>query len=102
MKIVKIFVERKLNNDDKKLKLYSLEQKTITIKFLYVEKFLLRIKKELNKVVHQFKPQFKLNYISYSSFKIGQLFRKSLGRIPFHHKSHVSHHISWTIVYWPN
>ena len=70
------------------------EQKTVATKLLYNRKFSSCIKKELNKIVHLFKPQFKLNYITYSSFKMGQLLRKSLGRISFHYKSHVVYHNS--------
>ena len=75
MKIIKVVIEKKSNDDDKKLKSYGPEQKTITIKLPYFGICSSRIKKEFNKVVHQCKPQFKLNYITYSSFKIGQLFR---------------------------
>ena len=55
MKIIKILIEKKLNDDDKKLKLYCPEQKTVSVKLPCIGKFLPRIKKELNKVVHQLK-----------------------------------------------
>ena len=52
-----MFIEKKLNDVDKKFKLYGSEQKTITLKLPFIGKFLAQINKELNKVVHQFKTQ---------------------------------------------
>ena len=44
MKIIKTFIEKKLNGDEK-LKFYGSEQKTVTIELSYIEQFSSRIKR---------------------------------------------------------
>ena len=46
------------------------------------------------KILKDYRPYTKLRLISYPSIKIGHLFKKSLGRVPFSYTSNVVYKIS--------
>ena len=64
------------------------------MKLPYVGKYSARIKRDLLKILKDYKPYMKLRFISYTPIDIGCLFRKSLKRIPFRNTSNVLYNIS--------
>ena len=77
-----------------KLKTYGPEFKCIFVKLPYLGKFSARIKRDLIKIFKDYRPHLKLCFISYSSNKIGNLFRKLLGQIPFRYTSNAVYKIT--------
>ena len=55
---------------------------------------ILRIERDLMKILKDYRPYMKLRFISYMPINIGCLFRKSLERIPFRYTSNVVYKIS--------
>ena len=70
------------------------EPKCIFVKLPYLGKFSARIKHDLIKIIKDYRPHLKLCFVSYSSNKIGNLFRKSLGQIPFRYTSNAVYKIT--------
>ena len=64
------------------------------MKLPYLGKFSARIKRNLIKIIKDYRPHLKLCFVSYSSNKIGNLFRKSLGQIPFRYTSNAVYKIT--------
>ena len=64
------------------------------MKLPYIGKYSARIKRDLMKILKDYRPYTKLRLISYPSIKIGHLFKKSLGQIPFCYTSNVVYKIS--------
>ena len=70
------------------------KQKYLFVKLPYIGKYSARIKRDLMKILKDYRPYMKLRLISYPSIKIGHLFKKSLGQIPFRYTSNVVYKIS--------
>ena len=66
----------------------------IFVKLLYIGKYSARIKRDLMKILKDYRPYTKLRLISYPSIEIGHLFKKSLGQIPFRYTSNVVYKFS--------
>ena len=91
MNISKNFIDKIFSD---KLKIYGPEQKYLFVKLPYIGKYSARIKRDLMKILKDYRPYMKLRLISYLSIKIGHLFKKSLGQIPFRNTSNVVYKIS--------
>ena len=63
-----------------KLKIYGQEQKYLFVKLPYIGKYSARIKRDLMKILKDYRPYTKLRLISYHSIKIGHLFKNCLDK----------------------
>ena len=92
MNISKNFIDKIFSD---KLKIYGPEKKYLFVKLPCIRKFSARIKRDFMKILKDFRLYTTLRLISYPSIKIGHLFKKLLGQIPFCYTSNVVYKISY-------